>query len=1096
MKDNHPQDTRLVAKKDEIENLKNQLKEEQAKNAQLRAHLEQLKKETQIPVTAKKTVDTSALNHSNSFNDLAIPVWEIDFSPAYLKTQELNLKGITDLHNHFSNSQADFIKLLKSIKILNFNTESSNFSREIFGKKQDELSCLFEIYQAQNFKSIVDLLSAIQKTAARFRTEISLKLPNGEKKYYILKWISTPGQHNYNRILISFINNTDRRIMDKKLMEANRRLSTLIGNLKGIVYRCLADENWMMSYISDTVFEMTGYRSEELINNKKISYANLIHPADRENVEEEINKAIAKKSRFTIEYRIITKDGKERWFWEQGTGVENKNNEIEFLEGYIIDITERKKAEQALLESEEKFKKAFQSSPTVIILTSALDGKIIEANDSFEQITGWKKEEYLNKTTNELGLWADLRNREEYIRLLMRDGSVKNKEYDFCLKSREVRNALVSGHILKLTKGTVILGVLTDITQQKETRRAINNERIHLRTVIETIPDLVWLKDVDGVYLNCNYQFEQFFGAREKDIVGKTDYDFVDKELADFFRKNDQAAMRANQPKTNLEWVTFASDNHQALLETIKTPMRDCTEKLIGVLGIARDITEKKKNEDALKQSEILYKAIFKNTGTATCIIDEDKTLLLGNEKMEELTGYSKDELENKMKWTDFVSPEDLQRMQLFHETRRKNEEKVPSQYEFTLVDRKYKKHHILLSIHIIDGTTMSVASLLDITVRINALNELKRSHEKYQNLVENINDIFFEIDSNWDFSYLSPSFETLSGYSVNSFIGQPFTDAVLPEDLPTINVNFNDLINDQVIPTFEFRLKTKNNELIWIRNSARPIYDKNNEIIGARGIGINITEQKETEIQLINAKEKAEQADHLKSAFLATMSHELRTPLNAIIGFSQLMDGTISKSEMIEMAKIIFDSGSHLLSIIESIFHLTMLQSKQAPRRIELFTLADLYKSLRFYLESELSKKDKNHIEARFDDCVKRYSMLQIQADKTKLTQLLTNLLNNAVKYTDSGSITMSCKIDGKDLIFFVKDTGIGIPKDKQELIFERFRQIDDTSTRKYEGVGLGLAICKEICDLLRGEIWIESEVEQGSTFYFKLPNAIFNKQ
>jgi|GEM_PF-3513853 PAS domain S-box-containing protein len=1093
MRDNHPQNTTLIAKKDEIENLKNQLKEEQAKSAQLREQLEQLKKETQIPVSARKTTNTYASNHFNSFDDLAIPVWKIDFSPAHLKIQELNLKGITNLHQYFSNSQSDFIKLLKSIKILNFNSESSNFSREVFGKKQDELSCLYEIYQAWNFKSIIDLFSAIQIRAARFRTEISFRLPDGEKRYYILKWISTTGHHNYNRVLISMINNTDRRIMGKELEEANRVLSTLISNLKGIAYRCLADENWTMSFISDAVFEMTGYRSDELINNQKISYANLIHPADREYVEVEINKAIAKKTRFTIEYRINTKDGKERWFWEQGTGVENKNNELEFLEGYIIDITERRKAEQALLESEEKFKKAFQSSPTIIMLTSAHDGKIIETNDSFEQITGWKQEEYLNKTTNELGLWADPKDRDEYIRLLMRDGSVKNKEYDFYLKSGEVRNALVSGHILKLRKGTVILGVLTDITQQKETRRAINNERIHLRTVIETIPDLVWLKDVNGVYLNCNYQFEQFFGAQEKDIVGKTDYDFVDRELADFFRKNDQAAMRADQPKTNLEWVTFASDNHRALLETIKTPMRDCTGKLIGVVGIARDITEKKKNEDALKQSEVLYKAIFKNTGTATCIIGEDKTLLLGNEKLEELTGYSKDELENNMKWTDFVSPEDLKRMQHFHETRRENGEKAPKQYEFTLIDRKNKKHHILLNIDIIDGTTMSVASLLDITVRINALNELKRSHKKYQNLVENINDLFFEIDSNWDFSYLSPSFETLSGYSVNSFIGQPFTDVILPEDLPTINVNFNDLINEETIPTFEFRLKTKNNELIWIRNSARPIYDENKEIIGARGIGINITEQKETEIQLTNAKEKAEQADYLKSAFLATMSHELRTPLNAIIGFSQLMDETVNKSEMIEMAKIIFDSGNHLLSIIESIFHLTMLQSNQTPIRIELFMLGDLYKSLRFYLESELRKKNKNHIEAQFDDCVNKYPNLQIQADKTKLTQLLTNLLSNAVKYTEDGSITLGCYVEGKDLTFYVKDTGIGIQKEKQEIIFERFRQIDDTNTRKYGGVGLGLAICQEICDLLNGKIWIESEPAKGSSFYFKLPNAIF---
>lgn len=121
--------------------------------------------------------------------------------------------------------------------------------------------------------------------------------------------------------------------------------------------------------------------------------------------------------------------------------------------------------------------------------------------------------------------------------------------------------------------------------------RQLEEERIRLRTLVSTIPDLIWLKDPDGVYLACNPVFERFFGAAESAIVGKTDYDFVDQELADFFREHDRKAMAAGRPSVNQEWVTFADDGHRALLETIKTPMRDDTGKLIGVLGIARDIT-------------------------------------------------------------------------------------------------------------------------------------------------------------------------------------------------------------------------------------------------------------------------------------------------------------------------------------------------------------------------------------------------------------------------------------------------------------------------------------------------------------------------
>lgn len=1072
----------------EIQQLKKQLKAEKEKNALLK---EKLARFTQsLPRSLKNEGKISAIAHElDNFNNLATPAWEEDFSEASNVLQTLYQKGITNLDDYFQANKKDFFNLLKKVRIVRLNKAA-----RVFLNEQRQVDFLHNIYASDSYSSILEQFKTIQKKGLRLTTELPVSLPDGEKKYYILKWVAVDGHTNYDRVLVSLINITDRHLMEKELQETNRQLSTLISNLKGIVYQCLNDQDWTMLFISDMLNELTGFAPEELLNNQRISYADIIHPEDRTFVEQGIKNALQKNERFTIEYRIITKTGQEKWVWEQGVGIKNEYGHIETLEGYIVDITERKKAEQALQESEEKFKRAFQSSPTIIILTMAHDGRIIEANDSFEQIIGWKKEEYINQTTRSLGLWANPENREEYTRLLIQHGEVKNKEYDFCLKNGEVRNALVSGHLMELSYGKVILGVLTDITEQKQSRLIINNDRIHLRTVIETIPDLVWLKDPNGIYLNCNYQFEQLLGAKEADIVGKTDYDFVKKELADAFRKHDKAAIKADQPRTNLEWVTYASDGHRALLETIKTPMKDCNGTLVGVLGVARDITEKKKNEDALKQSEILYKAIFNNKGTATCIIAEDKTLLLVNEKLEELTGYSKDELENKKKWTDFVSAEYLERMEHFREAQKVAGGKTPKEEEFILIDRKNKKHHILLSIDLIAGTTMSVASLLDITVRINALNELKRSHEKYQNLVENLNDVIFEIDNDWNFNYLSPNIEVMTGYPVNHYIGQPLSELIHPEDLKNLAYNFNDLLGKEIQKHIEFRLKSKDSRLVWFGISAKPIWDDEGKIIGARGLGVDITHKKETEIALIKAKEEAEAADRLKSAFLATMSHELRTPLNAIIGFSQLMDDTVSKDNMIKMADIIYDSGNHLLSIIESIFELSMLQSRQSKIRVENFFLNDLYKNLRFFIEGELQKQHKTKLKVSFKEFNTNYK-LELQTDKTRLTQLLTNFLSNAVKYTEEGLINVGYTIDKKDVTFYVKDSGIGIPPNKQHLIFERFRQLDDSSTRKHGGVGLGLAICKEISELLDGNIWVESEPGKGSTFYFQLANIIVNR-
>ena len=147
-------------------------------------------------------------------------------------------------------------------------------------------------------------------------------------------------------------------------------------------------------------------------------------------------------------------------------------------------------------------------------------------------------------------------------------------------------------------------GIDRDITRLKETERVVKDERLRLRTLIETIPDMIWLKDPAGVYITCNPRFERFFGATESEIVGKSDYDFVSKEMADFFRENDLAAVKTGKPQKNLEWVTFADDGHKELLETIKTPMYDSDCKLTGVLGISRDITQHKLTEDALRESQ------------------------------------------------------------------------------------------------------------------------------------------------------------------------------------------------------------------------------------------------------------------------------------------------------------------------------------------------------------------------------------------------------------------------------------------------------------------------------------------------------------
>ena len=184
-------------------------------------------------------------------------------------------------------------------------------------------------------------------------------------------------------------------------------------------------------------------------------------------------------------------------------------------------------------------------------------------------------------------------------------------------------------------------GIGMDITEQTRMTRELEEKEVRLRTLVDTIPDLIWLKDVDGVYLSCNPMFERFFGAREAEIAGKTDYDFVSQELADSFREHDRKAMLAGTPSINEEWISFADSGQRVLLETIKMPMKDSSGNLIGILGIARDITDRKRMEEALADNEARYRAVLEQAPEPVAICDPDTgEILEANVRFSERFGY------------------------------------------------------------------------------------------------------------------------------------------------------------------------------------------------------------------------------------------------------------------------------------------------------------------------------------------------------------------------------------------------------------------------------------------------------------------------
>jgi len=239
-------------------------------------------------------------------------------------------------------------------------------------------------------------------------------------------------------------------------------------------------------------------------------------------------------------------------------------------------------------------------------------------------------------------------------------------------------------------------------------------------------------------------------------------------------------------------------------------------------------------------------------------------------------------------------------------------------------------------------------------------------------------------------------------------------------------------------------------------------------------------------------ALEKAKESERLKSTFLATMSHELRTPLNAVIGFSEMLQEDLDNPKAREFGSIINKSGLNLLSIIEDIFEITLIESGEVKFVKSEFDLKSLMDEIIILVKAEQLKTGKDNLELIYKPVLWECDII-LNTDKSKIKQILVNLLKNALKFTFEGSVEFSIeKVELKGIQFIkfhVKDTGIGIREEDKEIIFENFRQVDDTNTRLFGGTGIGLSVAKKYTNLIGGDIWVESTLDKGSTFFFTVP-------
>ncbi len=368
---------------------------------------------------------------------------------------------------------------------------------------------------------------------------------------------------------------------------------------------------------------------------------------------------------------------------------------------------------------------------------------------------------------------------------------------------------------------------------------------------------------------------------------------------------------------------------------------------------------------------------------------------------------------------------------------------------------------------------------------------KLRASEGRFRDVVDIPGKFLWEVTLEGKVLYISDRVTDLLGFSVEEMKQRSFFEHVVPEDAAVSSAKFYYAAQKgQRFSDLEFRMRAKNAEPIWMTARGAPMLgDDGKTLVGYRGICEDITERKQIQQEVITAKEVAENANKAKSEFLANMSHEIRTPMNAIVGMTGLLLGTSLNSEQRDYAQTIRSSADTLLTIISEILDFSKIESGKLELENHPFDLPIVVEEAVDCVAIQCGEKGIDLFWTIAPDVPLGYT-----GDVTRVRQILVNLLANAVRFTSQGDVGISVtraenQLGEAFVLFSVRDTGIGIPADKIDKLFQSFSQVDASTTRKYGGTGLGLAISRRLTEMMGGNIWVESEEGRGSTFQVAIP-------
>ncbi|MEJ5244147.1 MAG: PAS domain S-box protein [Bacteroidota bacterium] len=911
------------------------------------------------------------------------------------------------------------------------------------------------------------------------------EIRNVEINVSLIEWDEKPTTINFLRDI------TERKRIEQELRESERRLQTLMNNLPGMAYRCKNDRNWTMEFVSDGCEELCGYKPEELLNNNVISFNDLINPEDRDWIWEAWQDKLSRKEKMTLEYQITCKDGTQKWVWEQGQGVFNENGELEALEGYIIDITERKRIEEEMKVSKEYISAIFNSVTDAIFVDDADTGEIIDVNKATCEMYGYSYEELLKTPIGDLSLGEPPYSQEDAIKWLTKTRQEGPQTFEWIAKRKDgsLFWVEVSSHFISVGDKNRFVVSVRDISRRKkiEEELKVSYERFDL--AIKGTNDGIWDWDIVANKHYRSPRWKAMLGYAENELpddeetfhnlIYEGDLPRVTKHLNDYLEgrtKDYEIEFRIKHKDGSLRWVLARG-----------VAIRDENNKPIRMAGSHTDITQRKQAEQELMMAKETYENIFNSVAEAIYIQDENGRFLEVNLGAQLMYGYSRNELVGKTP-ADVSAPgmNDLEKVQRIFEQVQKDG--VSRSFEFWGVRKNGEifPKDVSMNKGKYFGKDCIIAIARDISERKQAEKLLQDTKNTYMSIYNSVSEAIYVIDENGYFVDVNVGAEKMYGYTREELLNKNFFEVSAP--------GMNDLelmmkIGLEVLTTgepkhIEFWGIRKNGEVFpkEISINKGKYFGKDRIIVSGR----DISERKRAEQELIRTNTELEKANSEKDKFFSIISHDLRSPFNSFLSITKILSEQFSKIKMSEVqqyAKDLNSSAENLFKLLENLLSWSRLKRGVINFKPEELLLREVVDACAYMLKGPIEQKEqKLNINISSD--------IYVYADRPMLDTVVRNLLSNASKFTPrGGSICISAKTDCNNAIVSVKDNGIGIPEEIVDKLFDIGVKTSRKGTEDEPSSGLGLILCKEFVEKNGGKLWLESIEGEGTTFYFTVP-------